>query len=208
MQWDPSPCPHLPCASRWWDGAGPTCYLVSLASCLYLRLGSMNTWPAGYVPGRGWGGGGSSWARATCGVVECQAVPLTSWGALCKPQFPCSCRGAGAVLRDAERSTAGAGWSFLPPLLLAARRTRVQWEVGFSANLSASLAGAGRPPLHRGPFGPKAHGFGVRKLSSESLLCGQPAVWPWAHHLTSGPPCPPLERTGAVVSCTSHCRVH
>lgn len=76
MQWDPSPCPHLPCASRWWDGAGPTCYLVSLASCLYLRLGSMNTWPAGYVPGRGWGwqqlGQGHLWGSGMSGCATHQ----------------------------------------------------------------------------------------------------------------------------------------
>lgn len=193
MQWDHSPCPHPSCASRWWDGAGPTWHLVSLASSLYFSLGSVNTsWLTMCLAEAG---GSSSWARATCGVVEWfRLCPSRAEGHSVSLRFLVCTVGLGWAVTQSGAQLAL--WAFLPPLPCAALRTLVKRDVDFS--LSARQEHQA-PPLHCGAFEPKAHGFGVRKPSSESLLCSQPAMWPWAHHLTSVPSCS-LPELKAVVN--------
>lgn len=118
MQRVPSPCPHLSCASRWWDGGGPTWYLVSLASSLYFSLGSVSTWPPGSMPD-----------RAPCGVVE--------WFRLRHSLAEGHSYASVSLFVQWGWGTAGIVWSSLPQLLCAALRTLLKWDVDFSANLSA-----------------------------------------------------------------------
>lgn len=53
-----------------------------------------------------------------------------------------------------------------------------------SKSLHQPARGSWAPTVHGGMLEQKAHGSGVRKPSSEFLPCSQPAVWPWAQHLT------------------------